>query len=172
MNRWRTSICTISKNTKDKIAYLEEKERKTLETMRMQDIRNMRKKVSDQFMLDGLEMESAKSWPTMANLTTKIEADVIIPQTVLNFSEYQAKIQRLAMFAEMGDQEAMQAVLDNQLVIERKNKLLQPLFRDIKSQIRQMSFTPEFELIRDYVQKHKQIASSVRGQSSDTYKKE
>ena len=26
MNRWRTSICTIAKNTKDKIAYLEAKE--------------------------------------------------------------------------------------------------------------------------------------------------
>lgn len=39
----------------------------------------MRKKVGNQFMLDGLEMESAKSWPTMANLTTRIEADVIIP---------------------------------------------------------------------------------------------
>ena len=113
MDRWRTSICTISKNTKDLIKVLEAKEKKTLETMRMQDIRNMRKKISNQLMLDGLEMEAAKSWPTMSNLASKIEADVIIPQTILNFAEYQVKIQRLAMFADMGDHEAMQAVLDN-----------------------------------------------------------
>ena len=170
MDRWRTSICKIAKNTKDKIAFLEEKEKKTLETMRRRDIRNIRKQVADRFMLDGLEMENAKSWPNLANLNQKIEADVVIPQTVLNYAEYQAKLQRLAMFADMGDQQAMQDVLDNQLVIERKNKLLQPLFRDIKSQIRHMSFTPEFEIIREYVSKHKQIQNSVKAMSNAEFK--
>ena len=121
MDRWRTSICTIAKNTKDTIAFLEEKERRTLESMRMKDIKNMRKQLSDKLMLDGMEMESEKHWPTLGNLATKIEADVIVPQSVLNFTEYQLKLQRLAMFSEMGDEEAMQAVLDNQLVFEKKN---------------------------------------------------
>ena len=107
MDRWRTSICTISKNTKDRITQLKAKEDKTLETMRMADIKNMRTNIGNKLMLDGLEMEAAKNWPTMANLTSKIEADVIVPQTVLNFSEYSQKLQRLAMFAEMGDHEAM-----------------------------------------------------------------
>ena len=57
------------------------------------------------------------------------------------------------MFADMGDHDAMQAVLDNQLVFEKKNQLLQPIFRDIKSQIRHMSFTPEYELMREYLTK-------------------
>ena len=92
MDRWRTSICKIAKNTKDKITFLEEKEKKTLETMRRRDIRNIRKQVADRFMLDGLEMENAKSWPNLANLNQKIEADVVIPQTVLNYAEYQAKL--------------------------------------------------------------------------------
>ena len=35
MDRWRTQICRVAKNTKDKIAYLEKKEEKTLESMRM-----------------------------------------------------------------------------------------------------------------------------------------
>ncbi len=47
--------------------------------MRMADIRNMRKNIGNKLMLDGLEMEASKSWPNMANLATKIEADVIIP---------------------------------------------------------------------------------------------
>ena len=64
-------------------------------------------------MLDGLEMEATKSWPNMANLATKIEADVIVPQTILNYPEYTLKLQRLAMFAEMGNLDAMQEVLDN-----------------------------------------------------------
>lgn len=153
MDRWRSKICTISKNTKDKIVFLEEKERKTLEAMRMQDIRNMRKSVGDKLMLKGFEMEARKGWPTLGNLSEKIEADMVIPQTILNYTEYSLKLQRIAMFAEIGDFEAMQAVLDNQLVFEKKNQMLQPIFRDIKSQIRHMSFTPEYELIKDYLMK-------------------
>lgn len=92
MDRWRSKICTISKNTKDKITFLEEKERKTLEAMRMQDIRNMRKSIGDKLMLQGFEMEARKGWPTLSNLSEKIEADVVIPQTILNYTEYSLKL--------------------------------------------------------------------------------
>ena len=34
MDKWRTQICQISKTTKDKVEFLEEKERRTLEKMR------------------------------------------------------------------------------------------------------------------------------------------
>lgn len=37
------------------------------------------------------------------------------------------------MYADQGDHKAMQAVLDNESIIEKKNLLLQPIFRDIKS---------------------------------------
>ena len=33
-----------------------------------------------------------------------------------------------------------------------------------------MSFTPEYEIIRDYVTKHKQICNSVKAMSSEEYK--
>ena len=121
-------------------------------------------------MLDGLEMEAKKSWPNMANLASKIEADVIVPQTILNYPEYTLKLQLLAMFAEMGNLDAMQEVLDNQLILEKKNELLQPIFRDLKSQIRHMSFTPEYEIMRDYVAKHKQIEQSVKGRSNEAWR--
>ena len=52
----------------------------------------MRRNIGNKLMLDGLEMEAAKSWPNMTNLASKIEADVIVPQTVLNFGEYQSKL--------------------------------------------------------------------------------
>jgi len=55
-------------------------------------------------------------------------------------------------------------------VIEKKNKLLQPIFRDIKSQIRHMSFTPEYEIFRDYVTKRRQIENSVKAQTNEAWK--
>ena len=170
MDKWRTQICQISKRTKDKIEYLEARERKTLESMRQQDIRNMRTSIGNRLMLDGLEMEAAKHWPSLTNLQERIDADVIIPQTVLNYQEYQNKLQRLAVYAELGDHTAMQSVLDNQLVLEKKNRLLQPIFRDLKSQIRHMSYTPEYEVMRDYLTQRRQIESSVKGQASEAWR--
>ena len=55
------------------------------------------------------------------------------------------------MYADQGDLKNMQKVLDNKSILDRKNTLLQPLFRDLKSQIRHMSYTPEFELIQEYL---------------------
>ena len=63
----------------------------------------------------------------------------------------------------------MQSILDNNSIIEKKNKLLQPLFRDIKSQIRHMTHTPEYELMREYISKREQILNSARGQADKNY---
>ena len=67
--------------------------------------------------------------------------------------------------------EAMQNLLDNQGIIEKKNLLLQPVFRDLKSQIRHMTFTPEFQLIREYLQKKRLIESTPAAQASQSHKK-
>ena len=104
-------------------------------------------------MLDALQLEEGKRWPKLNNLDGSIDLDLIFPQNILNFSEYQEKLQKLALYADTGDSKGMQAILDNQDIIERKNKFLQPLFRDIKSQIKHMTHTPEYEIMRDYVSK-------------------
>ena len=75
------------------------------------------------------------------------------------------------MLAEQGDNKEMQAVLDNQQVAERKNKLLQPLFREIKSQIRHMSFNPEFELMKEYLSKRTQLERAIEGTKSPEERK-
>jgi hypothetical protein len=66
---------------------------------------------------------------------------VVLPQTILNYGEYQNKLQNLAFYAEQGDHESMQKLLDKEEVIEQKNAILQPLFRDIKSAIKFMTYT-------------------------------
>jgi hypothetical protein len=51
-------------------------------------------------MLDALQIESTRSWPTLLNLDNKINVDVVLPQTILNYGEYQQKLQKLAFYAE------------------------------------------------------------------------
>jgi len=171
MNRWRTSIARIAMTTRDKVEYLEKREERMLENMRQADIKNMRRKMGNKLMLDAMQIEYDRYWPTLGTIEQKIDADVIIPQTVLNFGEYQQKLQKLAMLAEQGDNKEMQAVLDNQQVAERKNKLLQPLFREIKSQIRHMSFNPEFELMKEYLSKRTQLERAIEGTKSPEERK-
>jgi hypothetical protein len=58
----------------------------------------------------------------------------------------------LAFYAEQGDHESMQKLLDKEDVMEKKNVLLQPLFRDLKSAIRYMTYTDEYKLIKEYIE--------------------
>lgn len=52
-------------------------------------------------------------------------------------------------------------------MIEKKNHLLQPIFRDIKSLIRHMTHTPEYELMQDYIYKRDQILNSPEGKLNE-----
>ena len=157
LHRWRTRICTISNHTKKKLTYLEKKHADMLEKMRQKDLTNMRELTDKRLMLDAMEMQAERSWPSLLNLDEKINANVVIPQTVLDYGDYQKKLQNLAIYAEQADYKAMQEVLDSQNSIDVKNQLLQPLFRELKSQIRHMSSTPEAQIIKEYMVAREQL---------------
>lgn len=71
------------------------------------------------------------------------------------------------MYSEQGDHRAMQSVLDNGAIMTKKNLLLQPLFRDLKSQIRHMSYTNEFALIQEYLTQRKELEKAMVGEGPD-----
>lgn len=79
----------------------------------------------------------------------------------MNYSEYQLKIQRLAFYAEQGDHEAMQKILDKDEFITKKNGFLQPLYRDLKSQIKNMTHTPEYKLLKEYIRNRNLIIQAL-----------
>jgi len=51
------------------------------------------------YMLDAFKMEQ-KRWPNLENLNESVDTNFLLPQTVLNFGEYQNKLQSLAFYAE------------------------------------------------------------------------
>ena len=121
-----------------------------LERIRFRDIQVTKKTLENKMMLDVMQVDSRK-WPTLTDLNTKVDENVVLPQTILNYGEYQKKLQNLAFYAEQGDHEAMQRLLDKEDVMDKKNVLLQPIFRDIKSAIRFMTNTEEHKLIKEYI---------------------
>lgn len=129
-----------------------------MQKMKTKDLRDTKKAIETRMMLDTMKIDSRR-WPTLADMNEKIDENVILPQTILNYGEYYNKLQNLAFFAEQGDHESMQKLLDKEDIMEKKNLLLQPIFRDLKSMISHMSSTEESRLLREYVEARNQLLS-------------
>lgn len=84
-----------------------------MQKMTAKDIRETKKALEKKIMLDMMQIES-KRWPSLSDMNQKVDENVILPQTILNYGEYQKKIQNLAFYAEQGDHESMQKLLDKQ----------------------------------------------------------
>ncbi len=139
--------------------------------MRLRDLSDSKRTMDNKLMLDVMQVDSRK-WPTLADLNEKVNENVVLPQTILNYGEYQQKLQNLAFFAEQGDHESMQKLLDKEEVMEKKNALLQPIFRDLKSAIRFMTFTDEYKAIKDFLDNRTLLLQEFGGQSDSAACKE
>lgn len=87
MIRWRSQICNISWMSHNKMIYLKERESKMLEKMQRFDIADNKRKLLNRYMLDAMTLESRR-WPKMEDLDKSVSSQFLIPQTVLNYSEY------------------------------------------------------------------------------------
>jgi hypothetical protein len=100
MTHWLTSICRVSHHTATKLDRLEEREKSLLDKTRIADIKDMRKNLHKRLILDAMQVEAVRHWPNLGNIDQRVKHDVVLPQTILNYGEYQSKLQKLAMFAE------------------------------------------------------------------------
>ena len=64
----------------------------------------------------------------------------------------------------------MQSILDKEEVITKKNNLLQPIYRDLKSAISSMTFTPEYKLMREYIRNRALILNALPENSEKAQK--
>jgi len=151
--------------TEKKFAYLQEREDKILDTMRNHDIAEGKRRLENKYKLDAMTIDSRR-WPKLDDLDNTIATNVILPQTVLNYADYQNKLQRLAFHAEQGDHEAMQKLLDKEDVMAKKNSMLQPLYRDLKTTIKHMTYTSEYKVMRQYVRNRALILNALPEGSS------
>ena len=62
-----------------------------LERMRIRDIKDTKKAIENKMMLDVMQIDSRK-WPTLSDLNTKVDENVVLPSTILNYGEYQKKL--------------------------------------------------------------------------------
>lgn len=59
--------------------------------MKTKDLLDTKKAMENKLMLDTMQVDSRK-WPTLLDINTKIDENVILPQTILNYGEYYQKL--------------------------------------------------------------------------------
>lgn len=78
-------------HTKKQITDLEKKEKALLDRMRFRDLKDTKRAMDNRIMLDVMQVDSRK-WPTLSNMNEKVDENVVLPQTILNYGEYQTKL--------------------------------------------------------------------------------
>lgn len=91
MDRWRSSICTIAYETQKKFEHLHRREQKLLENVRKYELQRGKQALENRYKLDSMQIDSRR-WPDPNDLDGSVTADFILPQTMLNNTEYQAKL--------------------------------------------------------------------------------
>ena len=77
--------------TEKKMKALKKREDKLIETMQLKDIAENKRKMTNRYMLDAMQIDS-KRWPKLNDLDNSITTNFLLPQTVLNYSDYQEKL--------------------------------------------------------------------------------
>jgi hypothetical protein len=78
-------------HTKRQMNDLKKKEQDLLHKMRVRDLNETKRAMDNRLMLDVMQVDSRK-WPTLGDLNQKVDENVVLPQTILNYGEYQQKL--------------------------------------------------------------------------------
>ena len=59
--------------------------------MREADIEDGKRRLENRYKLDAMQIDSRR-WPKLSDLDNTVSTNVMLPQTILNFGEYQLKL--------------------------------------------------------------------------------
>lgn len=160
MTKFRNSIIRISMHTRNQIDKLTADKERQAEIEERRKIDMHKEWMKRQHYLQTLEVDSQR-WPELDDL----KDNLFVPPTVLHSREYTDRIHKLAEMADTANHEAMEKILNSEQTVEDKNKILSPLYNDLKLLIRKMTRTEEAEIVRDY---SRNVARVVNHGGDDT----
>jgi hypothetical protein len=95
-------------------------------------------------LLTMLDRQS-EDWLTPQNIDEKLEKtlNTILPPTILSHVDYYKRINKYASLIEEGYNEEAEKLKINKKILEYKNKQLEPLYHELKTIIRHLTYTEE-----------------------------
>ena len=109
------------------------------------DVNTLEKKM----YLEALEIDNS-NWPSINNISTKIDDMNPIPDTILQGTHYYEKLSEIADAFDHGDIQKANDIIEDRATIESKNKQIIPIFNRIKGAIKSHTNTEEYKLFQKY----------------------
>lgn len=109
------------------------------------------KSEENQALLSLIDRE-AEHWLTPQNFYQNISSviDEILPHTIISHRDYYNKVNKYALLMDKGMVESAENLKNNSENSEFKNKLLEPIFTNLKKMIRHLSKNPEHVYLEKY----------------------
>lgn len=112
-------------------------------------------------------------WLSNEKFLNNLNAGNLLPASIHKQADYLQKLQEKSLLIQMGDYSKLEDIMDRREIIAYKNKLLAPIFQEIKAAIRLMTYTEEYKILRQFqdlknVIKAKHVRNFIILQSGNT----
>ena len=113
------------------------------------------------YMLD----RQTENWLTPNNIEEKINLQLnnIFPPVILSHVDYYNRINRYAMLVEQGLNEEAEQVRLNKKIIDFKNKQLAPLYHELKTIIKNFTYSEEYSVYELYNETVNRLRNNFEG---------
>jgi len=159
MDKWRTSVCKIAMHTKRHLDFLKQKDEKSQEMTKLLSAEHAQKSYEKRLMLDAMELESSQ-WVKAKN-EEEMLSQAIFPEAILDKGNYADYTRNVADMMDAGKFEELTEYLNTRDDLDLKNQFLQPLYRNIKVLVRDLTYTEEAKLFLDYTKLRDKIIASL-----------
>jgi len=92
----------------------------------------------------------SKTWYTPENIEQKMVSEVLIPDFVYDQTAYYLHLQELAILSERADFQGMEGAMNEAEFIRQKNTKILPLYSELVSLIKQITYDQEAQYLEDY----------------------
>jgi len=145
----RATVVRISAGTQHTINEKKKNEEKRMANLQKHLLNEELKRNNRAQILKMLNFDS-KTWFTLDNIEQKMVDKVLIPENVYNETSYYHNLQELAILYETADFKGMEQVLNDSLHVRSKNAKLGPLYTELVSVIKDITFDEAAQYIEDY----------------------
>ena len=138
----------LCQRTKEKLDQVDRKQKRNKAVLEARRLQEQQMKESRERLITALNIDS-QTWITPANLDERLKEGLIVPLS-LDFTDYYQDLKHDISVGKMGVTMNGELQFNNRAETVMRNSLLQPLFMDIKSLIKKVTFSECVKLELDF----------------------
>lgn len=145
----RASVVKVATGTQHHIKERTQNEAKKIANIQKYELDQATRKANRMKILQMLNFDS-KTWYTAENIEQKMVSEVLIPDFVYDQTAYYLQLQELAILYERADFQGMEGAMNEAEFIREKNTKILPLYSELVSLIKKITYDQEAQYLEDY----------------------